>query len=79
MNRNQIGEHELERFLLEMSESSGAGNSVMNELRLAAKEVGNMYVSYRKLIKANGENLDEINNLKNRCTYLESRIEGEKK
>lgn len=76
MIRDYIDYADLERYLLEEAESSGAGNSVMNEIRLAAKAAGNLYVDYCKLRKSHVEHLDEMNNLKNRCINLENRLES---
>ncbi len=76
MIRRQIDYADLEHYLLCEAESSGAGNSVMNEIRLAAKAAGNLYVEYRKLLKRHSEHFDEMNALKNRCIHLENRLES---
>ena len=76
MIRDYIDYADLERYLLEEAESSGAGNSVMNEIRLAAKMAGNLYVDYCRLRKSHVEHLDEMNRLKNRCINLENRLEA---
>lgn len=76
MIRDYIDYADLERYLLEEAESSGAGNSVMNEVRLAAKMAGNLYFDWCKLKKSHAEHLDEMNRLKNRCINLENRLEA---
>lgn len=76
MIRDYIDYADLELYLLEEAESSGAGNSVMNEIRLAAKMVGNLYVDWCKFRKRHGEHLDEMTRLKNRCINLENRLEA---
>lgn len=76
MIRENIEFHELEHYLLCEAEFSGSGTSVMNEIRLAAKVAGNLYVSHCKLLKRHSEHMDEMNALKNRCLNLENRLEA---